>query len=1152
MNSRTPRLILNVDDCEPARYTRHRLLINAGFEVEDAADGAEALRLAAERRPDLVLLDVCLPELDGFEVCRRLRADAGGHRMMIVHVSAAAADEHSQATGLENGADAYLTEPVHPEVLVATVRALLRARAAEERLQEQRAYLEAILSQLPCGLSIAEAPSGRLVMHNREAEKLLGHSIVEGAAGPACAGNAMHRDGTPYSAEQYPIARALSGEIVQNEPVLYRRGDGTATHFLVSARPVRDAAGGTMAAVSTFSDIEESLKSQELLREIVNDVPTMIAVLRAPGFVYELVNPAFEQIAPGREILGRRFQDVWPEIQESLLPILENVIATGQAFRAVDQALRIQRHPGAPPEDSFFTYSWIPMLGPDGKPDRVLTVANETTAAVRQERKLAEALARIQAIIDNMTEGLIIADADGNVLSMNPAAVRLHGLPGGNATRNIRDFTEFTVHELDGRPVPIDQWPLARVLRGETLSHCELRVTDTAQGRDWIATYGGSPVRDENGQIVLGVITFHDITGRKRTEQALRESMEQFRTLADSISQFAWMADENGWVFWYNRRWYEYTGTTLNEMQGWGWLKASHPDHADRVVKGFKRSVDAGEPWEDTFPLRGRDGQYRWFLSRSMPIRDEQGRVVRWFGTNTDVTEQLEAAKRLRESERDFRQLADSIPHAVWVMTPDGRIEYLNRRFLEYTGLSDDEAYDPGMWQRVVHPDDVAQGEKAIAEFLRTGGAYSLEYRLRRADGMYRWKISRGVAVRDQEGRLTRFFGTITDIHDQKVAEDALRQTQKLESVGLLAGGIAHDFNNLLTGIIGNASMAEDMLPYGSPVKENLRRIVQSGEQAAHLTRQLLAYAGKGRFVLEPVDLSKLVAEAGPLIQSSISKSIAVHFRLESCIPPVETDASQMQQVFMNLAINAAEAIDGHPGVISVSTGETGVGEEDISNGLNGWPITPGRYVYLEVHDTGAGMDESTKGKIFDPFFTTKFHGRGLGLAAVAGIVRAHKGAIHVSSAPHAGTVFRVLLPAMSSPQAGEEPPEQPCGDLTGTGTILFVDDEEIVRDVAQRCLTRYGYEVLLAESGPAAIELVRSERDRISLVILDMSMPGMSGQEALPKLRGLSPELNIVISSGYNEAEALRLFRGARVSGFIQKPYTVQDLARKIKSALA
>jgi CheY-like chemotaxis protein len=342
------------------------------------------------------------------------------------------------------------------------------------------------------------------------------------------------------------------------------------------------------------------------------------------------------------------------------------------------------------------------------------------------------------------------------------------------------------------------------------------------------------------------------------------------------------------------------------------------------------------------------------------------------------------------------------------------------------------------------------------------------------------------------------------------------------------------------------------MIPHGSPLDEILSGIVKAGEQAAHLTRQMLAYAGKGQFVVEAVDLSTLVRETSSLIQSSVSKRIAFHYHLASGIPAVEADPSQMQQVFMNLALNAAEAIGKSPGVISVETGEQEVTAAEIADQLGDWPIEPGRHVFMEVRDTGCGMGAAAKARIYDPFFTTKFTGRGLGLAAVAGIVRSHKGAIQLRTAPDTGTTFRVLFPAVPAAAAATAVVRQGGSDLRGRGVVLVVDDEEVVRKLAKNALERQGYEVLVAEDGETAIEVVRSAGSRIRVVVLDSGLPGMSGGETLPHLRELNPDLKVIVSSGYSEEEALRLFQNARISGFIKKPFVAQDLARALKSALA
>jgi CheY-like chemotaxis protein len=314
----------------------------------------------------------------------------------------------------------------------------------------------------------------------------------------------------------------------------------------------------------------------------------------------------------------------------------------------------------------------------------------------------------------------------------------------------------------------------------------------------------------------------------------------------------------------------------------------------------------------------------------------------------------------------------------------------------------------------------------------------------------------------------------------------------------------------------------------------------------------MLAYAGKGRFIIRAVSLPRLVQETGALVQSSVSKNIAFHIHAPSDTPAIESDPGQMQQVIMNLILNAAESLGGNSGTVSITTGEVTLEKARILEGLDVWAVEPGRYAFIEVRDTGCGMDAATRERIFDPFFSTKFQGRGLGLAAVAGIVRTHRGGIEVTTTPGAGSTFRVLLPAMVSPVAVSAPAAPGSEDLRGHGTILFVDDEQGVRNFAKLTLKRHGYDVLLAGSGQAAIDAIGSDGNRIRLVVLDLTMPGMNGEETLSHLQQLRPELDVIISSGYAEAEVLPLFKNSRIAGFLQKPYTAQQLARGVKTVLA
>jgi signal transduction histidine kinase/ActR/RegA family two-component response regulator len=396
------------------------------------------------------------------------------------------------------------------------------------------------------------------------------------------------------------------------------------------------------------------------------------------------------------------------------------------------------------------------------------------------------------------------------------------------------------------------------------------------------------------------------------------------------------------------------------------------------------------------------------------------------------------------------------------------------------------------------------------------------------------------------------------DVSERKAFELQIRQTQKLESLGVLAGGIAHDFNNLLTGIMGNASLVFEEMSSTDPQRNYLRQVISASQRASDLTRQLLAYAGKGRFVIERVNISQLVTEISSLIRTSISRNVQLQLALDPDIPAIEADASQIQQVVMNLVINGSEAIP-EKGRVIVSTGLEDLNEAAIRSFSQSEKALPGRYVSLEVQDNGSGMDEETISRIFDPFFTTKFTGRGLGLAAVQGVVRSHKGLLGVRSAPGQGTTFRLLFPVAGATGASI-PASRPAREVAGSrgaslarqGTVLVIDDEAMVRETARNTLERIGYSVIEAEDGEAGIGQFAKQAGKITAVLLDFTMPGLSGLETFQRLKQIRPDVPVILSSGFNETEVARMFNGEGIAGFIQKPYTIDALASKLKQALA
>ena len=376
-------------------------------------------------------------------------------------------------------------------------------------------------------------------------------------------------------------------------------------------------------------------------------------------------------------------------------------------------------------------------------------------------------------------------------------------------------------------------------------------------------------------------------------------------------------------------------------------------------------------------------------------------------------------------------------------------------------------------------------------------------------------------------------------------------RAQKLESLGILAGGIAHDFNNLLTGVLGNASLARMDVPSSSPAAQPLSQIETTAHRAAELCQQMLAYAGKGKFVTTQLDLSTLVEEMAQLLEVSISKTAVLKLDLARNLPAVRADPTQIRQVTMNLITNASDAMGDGSGVIAITTGTMNCDRQYLNTTHLGEELKDGTYVFLEVRDTGCGMDQETQAKMFDPFFSTKFTGRGLGMAATLGIVRGHHGAIKIYSELGSGTTTKVLLPASEQPAATPKAHNALDPSWRGSGTVLIVDDEKVIRDLGARILGRQGFEVLKAESGAQALELFRAHTEEIAVVLLDLTMPGLSGEETFRELRRIRPDVRVILSSGYNEQDAIDRFVGEGLAGFLKKPYSNADLVRKFADVL-
>ncbi len=500
--------------------------------------------------------------------------------------------------------------------------------------------------------------------------------------------------------------------------------------------------------------------------------------------------------------------------------------------------------------------------------------------------------------------------------------------------------------------------------------------------------------------------------------------------------------------------------------------------------------------------------------------------------------------------------------------------------------------YDPSQkkhlaseWQEMIHPEDRELATTNLQRHLADPShPYDQIVRYRHNDGSWVWVRCRGIAIRDDPGKPVRMLGAHSDVtsikereaeirrmHDdldvivqertsqlrlaqeqQRLLDAKVQEAQKLESLGVLAGGIAHDFNNLLVGILGYADIALEKLPQLSPARPLIERIKTGGLRAADLCNQMLAYSGKGKFVIQPLDLNELVEEMAHLVEVSVSKKALLRYQLGANLPAIGADATQVRQILLNLIMNASEAIGDRSGVISISTGAQQCdGSYLESIFLPGEDWSAGVYVFVEVSDTGCGMSRETQERIFDPFFSTKFTGRGLGLAAVLGIVRGHSGAIKIYSEENGGTTFKILFPAVTQAAipllrfAGESE------SWRGSGTVLLVDDDETVLTVAGMMLEHAGFEVVTATDGKEGLAVFREHRDRIVCVMLDLTMPHMDGEETFRELRRIDPEIRVILTSGYNEQDASSRFAGKGLAGFVKKPFEASKLLGTLRAVL-
>jgi PAS domain S-box-containing protein len=580
-----------------------------------------------------------------------------------------------------------------------------------------------------------------------------------------------------------------------------------------------------------------------------------------------------------------------------------------------------------------------------------------------------------------------------------------------------------------------------------------------------------------------------------------------------------------------------------------------HPEDRARVEKAAAAAIEKGLRYDIEHRIRRRDGSECIVHEMAEVECDEHGRPVRLIGTVQDITERHYAEERIEWERNLLRTLIDNIPDYIYFKDREGRFIITNLASQHILGASTPEEVIGKTDADFSPPESAMLYMAADTQIIQTGlPLVNQEEPLVGRKGEKRYLLTTKIPLKDSRGNVTGIVGVSRDVTDRKRADDErqmmerkFQETQKLESLGVLAGGIAHDFNNLLTGILGNASLARMELPPESVLHAYLEQIENSSQRAADLCKQMLAYSGKGRFVIQRIDLSGLVKETLHLLQLSITKKAVLKLDLGENLPGVMADATQLRQIIMNLVMNASDAIGERSGMITISTSAHHADRGYLNDVSGAGDLPPGEYVILQVTDNGCGMSAETKAKIFEPFFTTKFTGRGLGLSAVLGIVRGHKGALKVYSELGRGSTFKLLLPAAGSAASDTRINRRPSSQWRGSGTVLVIDDEESVRTVTSRMLKALGFDVLTAQNGKQGLLVFRAHAERICVVLLDLTMPEMDGEETFRELRNVRGDANVILMSGFHEQEAGARFVGKGLAGFLQKPFTPEELRERL-----
>ncbi len=794
-----------------------------------------------------------------------------------------------------------------------------------------------------------------------------------------------------------------------------------------------------------------------------------------------------------------------------------------------------------------------PLIDRTGKTVGVIELVEDVTEKLKSETHVR----MLQSAVEQSSEGLAVLDQDGTIVFANDALAKMHGYePAEVIGKSVSIF--HTRDQMEYEVLPFTQ-------QVTQIGSARAEIHHMRRGGAVFPTLMSSVIfKDQEGNVAGRVTTVTDITEHKQATEALRKSDDKFRALAETSLDWLWEYDEN-YIFRYvSPRIQNILGYQSGEVVGKSLFDFVAPDEVGRL-----KNILQTNPPKPINQLEAKylakEGKIVVLDTSGVPFFDASGRFRGYRGISRDITIRKQAEEGLQSALEKARELEEIVNRGfaiawLWKAEKNWPVEFVSDNISQFGYTVEEFTSGQVSFSDLIYEKDRARVIMEVNQHIEAHEEDFLQtYRIKTKSGAIRWVEDHTWFRQDPSGEVTHFQGMTIDITKRKQAEATRRKLetqmqrmQKLESLSILAGGVAHDFNNLLMIITGNADLGLMDAPQDSTQAEILQEIKDAAVRASKLSNQMRAYSGQGHVGMEQVVLNDIVTEMLRLLKSSIPKKIQLECDFSNNLPFIEADTSQINQVVMNLVINASEAIGDNEGTISIRTDTFEATSEYLAKTHLDENLPTGPYVLLEVSDTGCGMNAETQEKIFDPFFTTKFIGRGLGLAAVFGIIRGHRGAIRVISEPSQGCTFQVLFPlGKETAKLQASPANTNVREWKGHGTVLVVDDEKSFLNVASIILKRSGFEVATAEDGRQAVDYFNRYHDQVVAVLLDMSMPVMGGEETFAELRKIDDSVPVFLCSGFSEQDAARHFSGGGLAGFLQKPFQIDTLLSVLRKVM-